>query len=45
MGEISEMMLDGTLCQICGVYPDDDDAGGYPRTCADCSEESDDDED
>jgi len=40
MGEIAEMMTDGTLCQVCGCElgsPGD----GYPRTCSDCSEEND----
>ena len=45
MGEISEMMLDGTLCQVCGVFlgpnPEDDDFEswapcGYPMSCKDC---------
>lgn len=36
MGEIAEMMLDGTLCQECGVLMDDHDAPGFPRTCSDC---------
>lgn len=37
MGEIAEMMLDGTLCQMCGVYMGD--AGnGYPVTCASCQD-------
>lgn len=36
MGEIAEMMLDGTLCEACGVYIDDDDvAPGFPRYCSD----------
>lgn len=37
MGEIADMMLDGTLCQECGVF-----IGGpveYPRTCGDCEKE------
>lgn len=35
MGEIAEMMLDGTLCEGCGVYlPGDSD--GIPRRCRDC---------
>ena len=48
MGELSEMMLDGLLCQECGAYiggtPDDPtgghpDAGnGYPVTCDECIE-------
>src|ERR1700686_4601532 len=35
MGEIADMMLDGTLCQECGEYMDGD--SGYPRTCGACS--------
>lgn len=47
MGEIADMMIDGVLCQYCGVImddliPDDSDelleAPGYPRSCEDCSE-------
>ena len=47
MGEVAEMMLDGTLCQICGGLMEDlinengDDLKeppGYPRTCEDCKE-------
>lgn len=34
MGEYAEMMLDGTLCEGCGVYMGAD--GGYPVRCADC---------
>lgn len=34
MGEIAEMMLDGTLCQVCGEFMGDD--RGFPRTCAGC---------
>jgi hypothetical protein len=36
MGEIAEMMLDGTLCEGCGVAL----AGcgeGFPRRCATCA--------
>lgn len=33
MGDIADMMLDGTLCEACGVYLDG--AGeGYPRYCS-----------
>ncbi|MGL4695225.1 hypothetical protein [Enterococcus larvae] len=43
MGEIAEMVLDGTLCDVCGGVFDDIVAGeeepGYPRTCEDCKEE------
>ena len=47
MGEISEMVLDGTLCQICGglmedLKPDKGnellDPPGYPRACPACKE-------
>jgi hypothetical protein len=34
MGEVAEMMLDGTLCEGCGEF-----LGapvGYPRKCRDC---------
>jgi hypothetical protein len=42
MGEIAEMMLDGTLCEGCGTVMDDmvgpgsENAPGYPRRCAGC---------
>ena len=36
MGEIAEMMLDGTLCQVCGSVIDGD-TPGYPRYCIDCA--------
>jgi hypothetical protein len=35
MGEIAEMMLDGTLCESCGI-PLNDDPPGYPCMCAHC---------
>lgn len=34
MGEIADMMLDGTLCECCGVYIDDDGGFGIPRYCS-----------
>lgn len=37
MGEIADAMLDGTLCQYCGVWIDDD-IGGFPRSCG-CEKE------
>lgn len=37
MGEIADMMLDGTLCQICGVYLG---GNGYPQTCDSCAKSS-----
>lgn len=39
MGEIADMMLDGTLCEGCGVALDGE-AGGFPRRCADCRRET-----
>ncbi len=35
MGEAADMMLDGTLCQGCGVYLHGD-GNGEPRCCRDC---------
>ncbi len=32
MGEIAEMMLDGTLCEGCGEYIGSD--AGYPQYCS-----------
>jgi Zn finger protein HypA/HybF involved in hydrogenase expression len=34
MGEVADMMLDGTLCEGCGIFMGDD--VGYPRKCPDC---------
>jgi hypothetical protein len=34
MGEIADMMLDGTLCEGCGEFIDDDGAEGFPRYCS-----------
>lgn len=41
MGEITELILEGVLCEGCGVVIDDviegyDGACGYPRRCGDC---------
>ena len=42
MGESSDMISVGVLCQECGQYIDDDGdprtvgADGYPRFCSDC---------
>lgn len=35
MGEIAEMMLDGTLCEGCGEFLTDD-PPGYPCRCSSC---------
>ena len=37
MGEIADMMLDGTLCSCCGVYLGTD--NGYPTRCPACGED------
>jgi|GEM_PF-1264130 len=41
MGEIADMMLDGTLCERCGVCLVDEDTepNGYPTLCASCAAE------
>lgn len=38
MGEISEMILDGTLCQGCGAYLGEGD--GYPANCPSCARDN-----
>lgn len=37
MGEIADMHLDGTLCETCGVYMNDN-PPGYPVYCSDCKD-------
>ena len=39
MGEIADMMLDGTLCQHCGGSIGDRKSPGYPRCCPACTRE------
>ena len=34
MGEMTEMVLDGLLCQVCGGVIDGGESG-YPRYCSD----------
>ena len=34
MGEIADMMLDGTLCECCGVYIETGEPPGFPRYCS-----------
>ena len=38
MGEISEMLLDGTMCQQCGdlILTENEEPPGYPVTCGGC---------
>lgn len=38
MGEIADMMLDGTLCEGCGELLDGEEPG-HPRKCAFCVSE------
>ena len=38
MGDIADMMLDGTLCEGCGVYLEGE-GDGFPRYCPDCEQE------
>lgn len=38
MGDIADMMIDGILCEQCGVYIDDD-PPGHPRLCPSCAHE------
>lgn len=41
MGEIADMMLDGTMCQGCGVFlHDGEDGPGYPGYCSGCAPKS-----
>jgi len=40
MGEMAEMVLDGTMCEGCGEFMGD--SCGYPRRCDACGEEPDD---
>jgi hypothetical protein len=35
MGEIADMMLDGTMCSCCGEFLDTD--NGYPTLCDSCA--------
>lgn len=36
MGEITELMLEGVLCEICGGFVGD--PVGFPRQCEECKE-------
>ena len=36
MGEIAEMMLDGSLCQDCSPVIDDGNGEGFPVSCDSC---------
>jgi len=39
MSEITEMILEGILCEICGVYLDDREEKPHPHKCEDCENE------
>jgi hypothetical protein len=41
MGEIADAILEGDLCEICGVYLGEGD--GFPRTCTGCGGDADED--
>lgn len=34
MGDVADAMLDGDLCEQCGVYMEN--GAGYPQTCSAC---------
>ncbi len=38
MGDIADMMLEGTLCEGCGVYMGDE--CGFPRMCKGCAKDA-----
>lgn len=41
MGDTSELMMEGVLCQTCGgLVNETGDGDGYPRNCADCETET-----
>ena len=39
MGEIADMVFDGDLCEVCGVFLEGGD--GYPQLCPSCQKEDD----
>jgi hypothetical protein len=39
MGEFSDMIIDGFLCEMCGEMIDGKESG-YPRLCDTCKEEN-----
>lgn len=36
MGEVTEMILEGMLCEICGAFLNDSDDKPYPHKCKQC---------
>ncbi|MCO8286652.1 hypothetical protein [Tetragenococcus halophilus] len=41
MGEMTEMILNGFLCEQCGAWLEDREEDGYPRKCEECEKEND----
>jgi len=41
MGEVAEDILEGLRCQCCANYMPDYEGPGYPRTCRECMDEAD----
>lgn len=41
MGETTDMILNGFLCEGCGVLMDNFESPGYPRLCEECEKEKD----
>lgn len=46
MGEVADMMYEGTVCYICGIFLDyledgDVEPVGYPVPCSDCRKDLD----
>jgi len=40
MGEITDAMVNGLMCQSCGQFMPDMEEPGYPRECGDCKKEA-----
>lgn len=38
MGDVADMMINGLMCELCGVIVDGEEPG-HPRQCEDCQEE------
>ncbi len=45
MGDAADLILEGVVCQFCGVFVNrSEDAPGYPITCDGCDDEDDEDD-
>lgn len=40
MGDIAEMVLEGILCEVCGIYIEDGEEPGHPRKCESCEKQN-----